>query len=224
MNKRNRKAERPVQAVQYQVPAPVPSVPYTPFPSQLPSTYRSTSATVMGNGDATVAQVGYSLQAGDPHDPYLPPKTFTGSGASKRERGDDHDPVTGELLAVARAYQELSARLFREARGRVKAQDSERKQREHRRTREQREQFRKDREAQEKLLNQLVGPHQATLIDELTDPELLGVFHGKAVDYTVPVEGGPGKPTVISLEDVKKYARNSPSRAFTGDNPVEKKD
>jgi hypothetical protein len=104
----------------------------SPIP-QLPAsddTHRTSTASVMLSNDAAVAKVSYQLPAGTG-------RIFTGTGSSKREREDASDPLVGEALAMARAYEELAARLHRFARGRIKAQDSERRQRELRRSREE---------------------------------------------------------------------------------------
>lgn len=118
------------------VAPPVPA--YPPRPVGIPPapalTYRTLTAHVMVTGDAAIAKVSYQVP---PEDPYAASRVFEGSGTSKRERGDQHDPVTGEILAAARAFSELAARLSREARTRVHAQDSERLQRSRRRTKEE---------------------------------------------------------------------------------------
>jgi Domain of unknown function (DUF1876) len=135
---------------QVQVP-PVPVLAYPPHPPVLPRSDRVTSARIMGNGDAAVAEVTYTMP--DPNDPWSLGKVFTGSGASKRDRDDKHDPVTGEVLAAARAFEELAARLHREARRRVRVQESERVQAAHRRTRAQWEQM----QANSRLAETLFG-------------------------------------------------------------------
>jgi len=141
---------QPVQAYPYAVPA-APPLAYPPPYSAAPfNVHRNTAAAVMQTGDAAVAEVYYEVPV-QPHEvkeaeaaagewgypAYPQPKRITGAGTSKREREDNHDPVTGEILAVARAYDELAARLFREARGRIRAQDSDRRQRQLRRSREE---------------------------------------------------------------------------------------
>jgi hypothetical protein len=45
---------------------------------------------------------------------------FEAAESSKREQGDVFDPVTGELLALARVFQRLSRQLFSEGSKRVK--------------------------------------------------------------------------------------------------------
>jgi Domain of unknown function (DUF1876) len=47
--------------------------------------------------------------------------SFRSSGSSKREQGDVHDEVIGELIASARAYQSLARQLMSEATKRVNA-------------------------------------------------------------------------------------------------------
>ena len=109
------------------VPAPAPPLP--------PVTHRLSTANMMSTSDAAVAKVSYEIPP-EPGKTWGLPRRFEGSGTSKRERGDSHDPLTGEVLAMARAYEELAARLHRFARGRIKAQDSERRQREIRKSKE----------------------------------------------------------------------------------------
>lgn len=90
-----------------------------------------TAARVMVTGSAAIAEVSYITTRG----------VFRGTGTSKREPADDHDPVTGELLAAARAYENLALRLHKAARSRIRAQDAERNQKKTRRTKEQWEQL-----------------------------------------------------------------------------------
>jgi hypothetical protein len=106
----------------------------SPYAPNADSAYRAGSAQVMVTGDAAVAKVSCQVPAGGSVYGEVT-RVFGGSGASKRERGDDHDRVTGECLALGRAYAELSARLLREARRRIRAQDAERHQKATRRTR-----------------------------------------------------------------------------------------
>jgi hypothetical protein len=77
-----------------------------------------TRVQVLIDNDATVAEVMY-YNFGSGFD-------LSATGSSKRERGDKHDAVTAEALALARAYEKLSARLFRLARKRVRSADVER--------------------------------------------------------------------------------------------------
>lgn len=92
------------------------------------STYRDSAANAVVTSDAAIAHISYTVPDG------LKSRTFTGSGTSKRERGDAPDAITGEVLAMARACEELASRLFREARSRSRAQESERKAKATRRT------------------------------------------------------------------------------------------
>lgn len=46
---------------------------------------------------------------------------YKASGSSKREKGDVHDEMTGELIALARALEDLSRQLLSDAGKRVKA-------------------------------------------------------------------------------------------------------
>ena len=149
MAKQNKKQPLPegYEPEDFYAPPPVPAqMPYAPQPIPVSypkapyvTPYRQSLANVMMTGDAAVAEVSYSLPPSSSAGPFA--RTFTGKGTSKRERGDSHDPVTGEVLAMARAYEELAARLHREARKRVKAQDAERRQQEIRKAkqRQQRE-------------------------------------------------------------------------------------
>ena len=138
---------------------------------------RSTSVDVMVTGDAAVAAVAYRVPGPTDADGYAP-KVFRGSGASKRERGDKHDPVTGELLAVARAFDEAAARLFREARSRIRAQDNEQQQKATRRTKEEWEAIQEGREAHARVEDLAAG-----------SGECLAVFpKGEEIDVTSAVK------------------------------------
>lgn len=98
------------------------------YPDLTPESHRQTLATVLVSKDAAVAEVSYTAVI-DGDDPFESPfKVFSGRGASKRDREDKHDPVTGELLAVARAYEQLAARLHKVARKRMNAQEAKRRQ------------------------------------------------------------------------------------------------
>jgi len=50
--------------------------------------------------------------------------SVTAAGSSSREPGDKPDPQTGEALAVARALRRIAAKLERQARGKMKHQES----------------------------------------------------------------------------------------------------
>jgi uncharacterized protein DUF1876 len=72
---------------------------------------------VLHDKNASVAHVSLSRSRGrETPDYYL-----KGTGASKRERGDVHDEVTGEMLALSRALTDLARQLQSEAARRVKA-------------------------------------------------------------------------------------------------------
>jgi hypothetical protein len=91
----------------YAAPPPVfhaaPPVPYV-------------SVRVLHDKNASVANVS-AVKPGD----RLPGYDYKASGSAKREKGDVHDEVTGELLALARAFEDLSRQLRRDAAKRVKA-------------------------------------------------------------------------------------------------------
>lgn len=95
--------------------APLPpafAVPYDPGPA--------VQIQVLGSKNATVAKVKLSKTrwgGGPPEVQY----EFEVAEAAKREQGDVSDPRTGEVLALARAFQRLSRELFTEGNRRVKA-------------------------------------------------------------------------------------------------------
>ena len=96
-----------------QAPPPVaayPPVPYEPKPV--------VNIDVLGAKNATVARVTLAK-----HKDWTAAGTvfkFEAAESAKREQGDVSDPLTGELLALGRAFQRLSRDLFREGHKRVR--------------------------------------------------------------------------------------------------------
>jgi hypothetical protein len=76
------------------------------------------SVQVLGAKNATVAKVTVTKPTRDWSGQEY---RFEVRESSKREQGDVSDAETGELLALARAFQRLSRQLFSEANKRVKA-------------------------------------------------------------------------------------------------------
>lgn len=75
------------------------------------------SVQALQDKNASVAWVSISRNGWD-----LPPDyAFEASGSAKREQGDRYDPVTGELLALARAFKRLARELESEGNKRVRA-------------------------------------------------------------------------------------------------------
>jgi hypothetical protein len=113
-------AQHPQQAEYVTAPVPVAYPHPTGFHTM--NAYRLASANVMADNDATVAHVGYNGSFSDKtgwHD-----LDFTATGSSKRERGDAYNREIGELLAVARGYEKLAARMKRRANGLIRQQDA----------------------------------------------------------------------------------------------------
>ncbi len=77
----------------------------------------SVSVSVLGSKNATVAKVRLAKPTADW---MVQEYQFEVAESSKREQGDVFDPVTGELLALGRAFQRLSRQLFSEAGKRVR--------------------------------------------------------------------------------------------------------
>lgn len=93
--------------------APQPYYPAPPMVAPAPSV----TISVLGAKNATVAKVQLHKPAKDwTGQEYL----FEVADSSKREQGDVYDAKTGELLALARAFQRLSRELFSEGQRRVK--------------------------------------------------------------------------------------------------------
>ncbi len=76
---------------------------------------------ILHDNDATVVRVSYSIPDGG--------IDLSATGSAKRERGDADDPVTGELLAAARAYRALAARLEKRGNSRVRNAEAIRRHR-----------------------------------------------------------------------------------------------
>lgn len=76
---------------------------------------------ILQDSAATVVRVSYAIPGG---------VDLSATGSARRERGDANDPVTGELLAAARAYATLAARLEKMGSSRVRNADAIRRHRE----------------------------------------------------------------------------------------------
>jgi hypothetical protein len=73
---------------------------------------------VLHDKNASVVNVQLAKRTHNHFDP--PEYEYKASGSAKRERGDVHDETTGELLALSRAFLDLSRQLEGEARKRVR--------------------------------------------------------------------------------------------------------
>jgi hypothetical protein len=102
---------RPGQPQVFQAPPPQASYPYPPA-----NFGPSVSAQVLQDKNASVAKVTITkvtnLAKG-------PDYQIEVTGSAKREHGDRHDPVTGEMLALARALQSAARQLNSAAGARV---------------------------------------------------------------------------------------------------------
>ena len=108
------KHRRPVAPQPFWAPPPVLAYPAPPLPSPAPSV----TISVLGSKNSTVARAVVTKLTKDwSGQEYV----FEAAESSKREQGDVFDPVTGELLALARTFQRLSRQLFSEGSRRVKA-------------------------------------------------------------------------------------------------------
>jgi hypothetical protein len=106
-HKRKRMTET-VFGAETRTPAPALSrIPYVPY----------VSIQVLHDRNASV--VNAQLAKGTGLEP--PEYAYKASGSAKREHGDVHDETTAEMLALARALQDLSRQLLRDARKRVRA-------------------------------------------------------------------------------------------------------
>jgi hypothetical protein len=82
-----------------------------PQPQKLADPYQQASARILQDRNATVAKV--SVDQTSSFDFGTPPDfSFIATGSSKREQGDRFNPRTGELLALSRAYLNLSRQLY----------------------------------------------------------------------------------------------------------------
>jgi hypothetical protein len=99
--------------------APPPVLAYPPVPQYI-DPVPVVAVHVLGAKNATVAKVTVSKYRYDGQGGREEYK-FTAAESSKREQGDVFDAETGELLALARAFQRLSRDLASEANKRVKA-------------------------------------------------------------------------------------------------------
>ena len=88
--------------------------PVAPQPNPAPSV----TVSVLGSKNSTVARAVVTKLTKDWTGQEY---GFEAAESSKREKGDVFDPVTGELLALSRAFQRLSRDLASEANKRVKA-------------------------------------------------------------------------------------------------------
>lgn len=78
-----------------------------------------TEAHTLQDKNATVAKVSVRKQDWSNEHGLSATYAFEATGSAKREQGDRFDPVTGELLALARAYERLSRQVQAEAAKRV---------------------------------------------------------------------------------------------------------
>ena len=83
-----------------------PTIGYAP-----PAPYQGASAAIMQDRNATVAKVSVN-QNSSYNFGSAPDFAFTATGSSKREQGDRFNARTGELLALSRAYLNLSRKLY----------------------------------------------------------------------------------------------------------------
>jgi hypothetical protein len=97
----------------FQYPVPQPFIPAPPYPSA------HVSVQVLHDRNASVANVSLAKRTAAQYDP--PAYEYEASGAAKREPKDVRDDDIGELLALARAFGDLSRQLQREAARKVKA-------------------------------------------------------------------------------------------------------
>lgn len=100
-----------------QEPAPMawpqyapPAIAYAP-PQQKVDPYQNVSAQLLQDRNATVAKVSHNQNSSCEWGT-LPDFSFTATGSSKREQGDRFNARTGELLALSRAYLNLSRQLY----------------------------------------------------------------------------------------------------------------
>ena len=121
--KRGTPAARPgEQAEPRYVTAPYP--PQAPqYPPQAPAPRQSPSVfvEVLSDKNATVAMATARVvrHTGKFYDPV--DYEYGASGSSKREQGDRHEPMVGEMIAVARALRALSDRMLQGAMREVRA-------------------------------------------------------------------------------------------------------
>lgn len=87
-----------------------PAIAYAP-PQQKVDPYQNVSAQLLQDRNATVAKVSHNQNSSCEWGT-LPDFSFTATGSSKREQGDRFNARTGELLALSRAYLNLSRQLY----------------------------------------------------------------------------------------------------------------
>jgi hypothetical protein len=104
---KKRKDRAPTRIYHEQALAVVPEPPITHVNTQ-----------VLHDKNASVVNVQLAKRTHNHFDP--PEYEYKASGSAKRERGDVHDETTGELLALSRAFLDLSRQLEGEARKRVR--------------------------------------------------------------------------------------------------------
>ncbi len=104
---KKRKDRAPTRIYHEQALAVVPEPPITHVNTQ-----------VLHDKNASVVNVQLAKRTHNHFDP--PEYEYKASGSAKREPGDVRDDATGELLALSRAFQDLSRQLEREAGKRVR--------------------------------------------------------------------------------------------------------
>src|ERR1700733_6164918 len=97
-----------VTQAQYALAPPAPFLP----PASVPP-FAHVNVQVLHDRNASVANVQVVKRTTRHYEP--PEYEYQGSGSAKREKGDVHDETTGELLALARAFEALSRQLRHDA-------------------------------------------------------------------------------------------------------------
>lgn len=122
MTNRHRRTPRFEDSASYRnmtAPAPVNLVAPVPYYPAGPSVHIQT----LGSKNSTVGKVSVTAVTGWNS---APDYQFEVAESAKREQGDKYDPVTGELIALGRAFQKLGRRMVSEGSKRVQALADER--------------------------------------------------------------------------------------------------